>query len=312
MTCEAVGKNVSLFLYGELSLEDEQAFQDHIDACAACRKTFEAGRAMHELLDARDQEVPPSLLARCRRDFEEKIDAMAPARVSWLDALRRLFTGGGSFWPALARPAGAVALVALGFAGARILTPGPSGDSPIRPFAPAAATGEPVVTRVRYLQPEPSGQVRLMVEETRQRYLQGDPQDERIQQLLLTAARESSDPGVRTDSVEILKQRAASNEVRDALLHALRYDANPGVRLRALDGLKQHASEPQVRNALVEALLRDDNPGVRTQAIDLLVQHKEGALVGVLQELLQTESNSYVRLRSERALKEMNASVGTF
>jgi hypothetical protein len=44
-----------------------------------------------------------------------------------------------------------------------------------------------------------------------------------------------------------------------------------------------------------------------------LVQNRQDEqLVGVLQQCLQKESNSYVRLRSERALREMNASVGTF
>jgi hypothetical protein len=33
---------------------------------------------------------------------------------------------------------------------------------------------------------------------------------------------------------------------------------------------------------------------------------------GVLQEVVQKENNSYVRLRCQRALEDMNASVGTF
>ena len=35
-------------------------------------------------------------------------------------------------------------------------------------------------------------------------------------------------------------------------------------------------------------------------------------MVGVLQQLVSKESNGYVRQRCERALEEMNASVGTF
>jgi hypothetical protein len=59
-------------------------------------------------------------------------------------------------------------------------------------------------------------------------------------------------------------------------------------------------------------LLTDDNPGLRAQAIDLLVQHKQDSMVGLFQELVQRDSSNYVRLRSRRALEDLNASVGTF
>lgn len=304
MNCEAVSKNAALFLYGELTLEEEQAFQDHIETCEACRRAFEAEKAIHKALDARQAPIPPALLARCRHDFEERLDRM-PARGGWFARLGEF----GRIWPVLAKPAGAIALIALGFFGAR-MTPQRPGDTAL--VKPAVATADPVVTRVRYVEPEQAGQVRMVVEETRQHTVSGDAQDAGIRALLLAAARESSDPGVRADSVQLLQQRAASSEVRDALLNSLRTDSNAGVRLRALDGLKQYAADPEVRHVLAQVLLADDNPGVRTQVIDLLVQHKEDSLVGVLQQSLQKESNVYVRQRSERALKEMNASVGTF
>jgi hypothetical protein len=229
MNCESVSKSLSMFLYGELALDQEQALQDHVDGCEACRKAFETEKLIHAALDERETEAPPALLARCRRDFGDRLDALAPRRTGWLTAVKD-FLGAGRSWAPAMRPVGAVALVALGFFGARWTA--------TQPAAVAPGPSEPIVSRVRYLQPEPSGQVRLMVEETRQRYVTGNPQDGPIQQLLLAAARESSDPGVRADSVEILKDRAASNEVRDALIYALRSDMNAGIRLRALDGLK--------------------------------------------------------------------------
>ena len=59
-------------------------------------------------------------------------------------------------------------------------------------------------------------------------------------------------------------------------------------------------------------MLHDDNAGIRTQAIDLIFQRREKELVGVLQELMRREDNDYIRLRTQRALREMNASVDTF
>jgi hypothetical protein len=273
MNCDTATKNFSLFLYGELA--------------------FEAEKAIHRALDEREQEPPAALLARCRRDLSERLEMAGPREPVWW----KWFRG----WPALARPAGALALVALGFFSARWTA------------APGAGPGsEPVVSRVRYVQPESSGKVQLVIEETRQRMLSGDPGDAQIHRLLLAAARESSDAGLRAESMDILGTRPSTDELRGALVFALEHDPNPGVRLKALGALKPYAGTAEVRGALAKVLLADDNPGMRTQAIDLLMQKKEDAMVGLLQELVQRESNTYVRQRCQRALQEMDASVGTF
>ena len=129
---------------------------------------------------------------------------------------------------------------------------------------------------------------------------------------MLAAARDENNDGLRVESIELLKGHTASADVRDALLTALRNDPNPGVRFKALDALKGMAAQPEVRKTLSYILQNDQNPGVRIQAIDLLTQHQDAAMVGMLQQLVAKESNSYVRQRCEKALEEMNASVGTF
>src|SRR5258707_807243 len=97
-----------------------------------------------------------------------------------------------------------------------------------------------------------------------------------------------------------------------ALINAIGQDTNPGVRLKALEGLKPLAGDPEVRKALSRVLLSDDNAAVRMQVVDLLVAHRDDYMVGLLQGLVQKESNDSVRLKLEKALKDMNASVGTF
>jgi hypothetical protein len=51
---------------------------------------------------------------------------------------------------------------------------------------------------------------------------------------------------------------------------------------------------------------------VRTLVIDLLVAHRDDNMVGMMQGLVQRENNNSVRLKLEKALRDMNASVGTF
>lgn len=303
MNCESAGRSIFLFLYGELSLEEEQSFQDHLDQCGECRQAVEKAKRLHAALDAREMAPDAALVARCRSDLASRIESAAGRRVGLRNWFERLFDVRIG---ALARPAGAVALVALGFFAAR-WTAQPGAGFALRP----GNSLEPVVTHVRYLNSEPSGQVQLLLEETRQRTVSGSAGDGQIRRLLLAAARESADAGVRAESMDLLRGRP-SGELRPLLLYALQHDPNPGVRLKALDALKTDAAGPEVRDVLSRVLLTDDNPGVRAQAIDLLVLRTKDCKIGVFQEVMQKENNNYVRLRCQRALEEMNASVGTF
>jgi hypothetical protein len=305
MNCEEAKKQLAVYLYGELSFDEEEALEQHLDGCEGCRKDLAAQRRLHEALDQRAEEPPAALLAQCRRELRYAVRDLAPAAAQRTGGLWRKL--GGFLAPASGwlKPAGAVALVALGFFSARLTTPTPTGGR-------TPVVTEPVSMRVRTIEPDASGGIQLVVEETRQRVLRGRLEDEPIRQMLLAASRDPQDPGLRVESVDLLKDRPESVEVRRALLAALEYDPNPGVRLKAIEGLKTFSGDPETRRVLARALLEDDNPGIRTQVIDLLVDKKDPSVVGVLQEALKKEDNNYVRLRSQRALREMNASVEMF
>ncbi len=304
MTCEETKRFFSLLLYGELSFDDEERVESHLEGCDACRRGLERERAFHERLYA--VEVRPSfdMLARNREQIRRSLAAPAPARESWWQKLRNGFTIHVHPIPAGLQPVGAIALIAMGFFGARMI-PASSGNA-------GTADLSPMTSRVRYVEPGKSGKVQVVVEETRERILSGQVDDQNIQKLLLAAARDPQDAGLRVDSVDLLKSSRECPQVRDALLNALQHDSNPGVRLKALEGLKNLSADPEVRQVLTQVLLADDNAGVRTQAIDLLIQHKEDRIVGVLQELMRKEDNGYIRMRCQKALHEMNASVETY
>jgi hypothetical protein len=303
MNCDTVRTRLSLFLYGELSFDEEEQVEQHLGGCAACRREYEAEKAMHAALDSRVSDPSPALLAECRARLWRALEADAsPAQgAGWRNRLAGFFT----IRSAWLGPAGAVALVAVGFFGARL--------APSQlPFAGERRDNGYVASRVRYLEPSADGRVRIGLEETRQRTVSGTLEDQRIRELLLAAARDPNDPGLRVDSVDLLRSKSATTDVRAALLHVLQHDPNAGVRLKALEGIKAFAAEPEVRGALAEVLLADDNPGVRTQVIELLVAHRDHEIVGTLQELLRKEDNDYIRLRTQRALQAMKASVETF
>ena len=320
MTCEETRKNLPLFLYGELSFDEEELLEGHMDECAACRGALAREKAMFAALDGAEMVPRPELLEEARSEFRQRLGrerreslghvglshAGAPG-ASWWDRVRQGFTINFHFAPGIAQVAGAAAMLALGFVTARVAPSSLLGN-----FHSAGMVEQPTTSRVRYVEPTSPGHVQIVIDETHQRVMSGSLEDQAIQRLLLTAAKDPSDAGLRVESVDLLKGNSQSAEIRKALVYALEHDPNAGVRLKALDGLKRFAEDPDTRQALTSVLLKDDNPGVRTQVIDLLVQRHTDAMVSVLQELMEKEDNNYIRMRCQKVLQEMNASVETY
>jgi len=252
------------------------------------------------------------LLEDCRSDLMAAIQGGAPrletvTKGPWrlfLDALSASFGNLGR----LRQPVGAMALIAIGFFAARLSTTGsPSGPL----LGSLTSPSDDVYSTVRSVQPDNAGGVAISLDETRKRIVKGSMTDTNIQRLLLAAAHEDN-PAVRVESVDLLRSQSGSTEVRDTLINVLAQDSNPGVRLKALEGLKPLAADSEVRKTLRHVLLADDNVAVRTLVIDLLVAHRDDNMVGMMQGLVQRENNNSVRLKLEKALRDMNASVGTF
>jgi len=305
MKCVEVVEQFSFYTYGEVSPEMEERIESHVAACAECAKELARHRALLEILDRR--EAPRSvnesaLLAECRMDFRRQLAMEASAKPvgNWLDRLRSLTL----FHIPMKVPVGAMALFALGWFGARF-TPAQFGGV-------QAGLAQPMFSNVQSVQYGGSGKVQIAVDDIQRRVVTGGLEDPHIQQLLLDAMREESNPGVRVESIGILRNSADSEQVRGALIDALSHDPNAGVRLKALEGLKPYASDAAVRKTLANVLLRDDNPGVRVQAIDLLTTHHDDSIVGVLQDAMQREDDAYIRTRTRDLLQAMKASVGTY
>jgi HEAT repeats/Putative zinc-finger len=326
MTCEEARSQFWLLEYGELSFDEEERIETHLDGCGECRGARERDKEIHAGFDSLAVEPPASFLRECRAELEARLRLELPPRAakpgwwaqfaSTLSARPNLRLVTGRLDLHLVRgPAAALAMLALGFATARVA---PSFLNS-RLFPGAVQAG---MNRVRDVHPFSDGRIQILVDETRQRTVSGAPGDPQIQALLLEAARDPADPGLREQSLDLLNKRAPSSEVRDTLVYALRHDDNAGVRLKAIEGLQGFAAEPEVRSALSQTLLSDSNPGVRMRAIDLLTGGEgdlnsgigpnlnlDRQVIGTLQELMQREDNAYLRQRSQRILEALNAST---
>jgi hypothetical protein len=314
-TCEKVRMQLGLLLYGELSFDEEETVETHLESCAECRAALERERELHAAFDRAEVEPPASVLWDARQTLQQRIAAehAPPGRAGWwdqfVDALM-LRPAGGAGW---LKMAGALALLTMGYLGARLAPDLGLG-------AVGMSVADPGAQRVRSVEPGPHGGIQIVLDETRQRTVTGGLDDQNIRVLLLSAAKDPSDPGLRYETVGILNDRAQASEVRDTLIYALEHDENAGVRLKAMDGLRPFVRQPEVRKALSGVLLSDGNPGMRTQAIDLLTQGVgespanglDRDIIGTLQELMNRENNAYVRQRGERVLQLVNASQETY
>jgi hypothetical protein len=315
--CAAVKELFPLYLYGELSFDDEESVESHLDGCAGCGKALERQRDVQMALDNIAIEPSPMLLRSCREELHMRLveDPQIGGNRGWWERFTDAITG-RSVQTGWLKPAGALTLIALGFGAARMVPPGALSGTGFQ-----MGMVEPSASRVRYVEPASDGKVQIVLDETSQKIVSGSLNDQKIRVLLISAAKDPSDPGLRAETVEILNGSAQSSDVRDALVYALQHDQNAGVRFKAMEGLKPFAQEADVRTALTQVLLTDTNPGLRTQAIDLLTKSLnqenpavsyDRQVIGAMQELMQRESNAYVRQRCKTALESVKASTETY
>ena len=304
MNCVDVKSQIVFYVYGEIFSDAEERVESHLAGCAECQAELARHRMFLQAVNQRDEFEDDALLAACRADLRSSVvKTPGPAPKvwgGWLENFRDVWR----FHIPFRIPVGAMALLLLGWFGARY-TPEKFGG--IR-----AGLGEPMFSSVRSVEPDGTGKVQIAVDDVQRHVVVGNLQDQRIQTLLLTAVRDESNPGVRVESLGFLQNSGDSQEVRHALIDAATHDPNAGVRLKAVEGLKQYGGDEAVRKTMANILLHDEDPGIRTQAIGVLTDHHDDSIVGVLQDVVQKDDNDYVRTRCRNLLEAMKASVGTY
>jgi len=306
MKCEWVKENILLYVYNELPDDARYELEQHLARCVDCTTELKTTRKFHAMLSELPVEEPsPNLLAASRMRLQEGLETAEQGRfwhrlifdpAAWLRQIR--------FAPALA-----AAIFIVGFAGGigttyKLLGGGAASIA----SGAASAPAESSITGIQSITQDPgSNHISIKYNTVSTQEAQGSLNDQRIQQLLLFAARNNYNSGVRMDSVDLLTQEPNSTHVREALMYALRYDSNPGVRLKALDGLGAYVkSDPRVRDAILEDLVQDSNPGARAEALHLLEPVRADSSVRtVLEKLAQDDQNPYIRSQARIMLSQL-------
>ena len=308
MKCEWVRENILLLVYNELADDARYEMEQHLSRCTECAAELKATRNFHATLSKLPVLEPtPNLLTAARMRLQESLET-AQQGGFWQ---RLTFDPGNWLRQVRFAPALAAAIFIIGFAGGmgatyKVLSNNRPTDlaGPI----PAPAPVQSSITGIQSISQEPgSNQISIKYNTVSTQEAQGSLNDQRIQQLLLFAARNNYNSGVRMDSVDLLTQRPDDNHVREALIYALRYDSNPGVRLKALEGLGPYVKDDvRVRDVVLQALMSDTNQGVRNQAIHLLEPCKADSSVrSVLQRLAENDQNQYIRSQARTVLAQL-------
>ncbi len=309
MKCDWVRQNILFYVYNELEDDARYEVEQHLARCPECATELKATRKFHATLSETVAEPTPNLLAASRMRLQEALETtrqgafwhrliLEPA--TWLRQIRM-------------SPALAAVIFIVGFGGGigatyNFLASGRGGDVAVVNPTDTTPLESSTIAGIRSVTQEPgSNQVSIKYDTVLTQEAQGSLNDQRIQQLLLFAARNNYNSGVRMDSVDVLTQAPNDNNVREALLYALQNDTNPGVRLKALDGLSGFVKQdPQVRDGVLRALISDSNSGVRMQALRLVEPMKTDSNVrSVLTRLSQTDQNASIRSQARTMLAQM-------
>ena len=229
MKCDWVRQNILFYVYNELEDDARYEVEQHLTRCPACATELKATRKFHATLSEMPVVEPaPNLLAASRMRLQEALETTQP----------------GGFWqrvilePAMwlrqirMAPALAAAIFIVGFGGGIGATynflseRGGGGGGPEPPLAQPLESS--AIAGIRSVTQEPgSNQVSIKYDTVLTQEAQGSLNDQRIQQLLLFAARSNYNSGVRMDSVDLLTQAPDDSRVREALMYALQNDSNP-------------------------------------------------------------------------------------
>jgi len=307
MKCEWVRENILLYVYNELADDARYELEQHVARCSDCAAELKASREFRATLSQLPvEEPPPNLVAGSRMRLQEALETTEQGGfwqrlifdpAAWLHQIR--------FSPALA-----AVIFIVGFAGGIGTTYKMVGGNSSTQIASGTLTHpiESSVSGISSITQEPgSNQISIKYDTVSTQEAQGSLNDQRIQQLLLFAAGNNYNSGVRMDSVDLLTQNPNDTHVREVLLSALRYDSNPGVRLKALGALGPYVKDDvRVRDAVLEALVNDSNPGLRTEALHLLEPCRvDGSVRVVLQKLAENDQNPYIRSQARNVLAQL-------
>lgn len=336
MHCDQAIPLLPLAAYGELGDGERHEIESHLAECPRCANEWDEVRRLQTLLapapvNSQKSGEEDRLLTQWRAnlsallDEEPTVPAPAADHAPSAGAVRRW--KGKAVWqpsspwslamlPLLLLAAGfaagwyshrpAAQPAALPVTSAEVAAP-----APVLPAQTVSPSLDPdALLRINSVERIAGGGVRIHFDTVEEHAVTGPSSDPRIRQILLYAAQQPPNSGVRLDSLDLLQGQTRDRQVRQVLMQVLRHDPNPGVRLKALESLSPAVNrDAAVRQAIVYAVLHDANPGVRSQAVGALSQAPPREAAPLLRRAGNQTGDLYLRLRIASALRQMQQNI---
>ena len=315
---------LELSRYDELSDQDQQRLDAHLESCDRCRayraRLDEFRLVMEEAAPSRPGEAD---LQDARGNLWSNVTLGRPEHrltKGWfdrvVDGLQRLtFNAYPSYRSAVGGALllfiGLVAGYYLAFQGGR--TNGFA--APGMDQTDLLTNDDVAISNVRFVDSDVSdGMLEFQFEAVRPVQIRGTLDDPGIQRVLTFTVLNEQNPGVRLRAVNAVRASErlhSAQEIKDALVTALKTDSNSGVRGEAFNALSRYPFDEGIRDAMIHTLVFDENPALRINAINRLQDQVPASfdedLERVLRSRMVTDENAYIRTRARTVLSNLSA-----
>ncbi len=314
-------KWIQLGLYEELSAEERQALDGHLQSCVECRTEMEQVQALHaNVRKVRHFEVTDELLMEARQEFRAALRNERSTISLWQQITE---TVDALFAPPLKVALGGAFMLAVGFLGGYMMfrSPAPNDGTIAQSMSKETelTRGESQITNVKFVDADPSdGEIEFRFDAVTPLQVKGSPNDPGVQSVLVRALANEENPGTRLRAVSAITSPMVKiefgkqdNQVKEALINAMKYDENPAVRKEALKALTKLPFDDDVKQGLIYVLTKDKNEGMRVDAINILTAVKgdlkssDDRLMDILRKKVESDNNNYIRLRARAVLQEV-------
>lgn len=312
MNSSEFSEKVILSLYGELGQEEDQELIRFLADNPSRLKEYKEILRIHSLAGQCSLDVTGELAVSARERLRGALgtkekEAENSVKAGWLRDLLGIFPVSG--W------AGTAAGVAFGLLAGFLFFAGGNTDFSGIPDL-ASLDENTAISNVRFAPLDQDGRrVELSFSATRSFEITDSIDNPEVQRLLAYSLVKESNPGVRINTVEALRNNVVPDgrkEIRQALMTAAVTDENPVVRSEALAALESYPADRELQKTLINVLRFDRNSKVRMDAVNMLRGIVERGIevspdnVSEMQRQVEVEENLYMRSQLNQILQEVD------
>lgn len=314
---------LQLSLYDELSDEEKDLLNKHLDICDECRMELGKLKKLHGILaNYQPQQVNEELLQQARKNLQLKLQADSTHKSLWQN-VRNLLND--ILTPKVQIAIGGAAMIAVGILIGYFAFELPA-DKSLKFLQTSSSStvmeaGESQVINIRFINRDvQTGNIEFRFETITPMHVRGNISDENVQKVLARALMSEQNIGTRLRTVGMLGKQSDNTydrniklekEIKSALITVLLRDENLGVRREALNVLKQYLPDADIVRALLTIIKKEKNVNLKTAAINALDlsayqnQPLNKEIIEVLKNTAQSDENNYIRIKAKTTLQEI-------